>query len=154
MANRVTGIRAGAISVVRSASGVIAADSATLTDANISPTMCVDCQGLRSVLVGVEITAGTSPTMTIEALFRDADAPDGSRYKRLLHGPRDGETTGAAAALDTGALDGTSFRELLVFGWQSVFFRITAVANSASTTAWKILVVPGEVMPQRQLVQS
>jgi len=145
---RNTGLRSGEITVARSLAALIAIDSATLTDANIPLAQAIDCQGLDSILVGVEITAGTNPTMTIEALFRDENAADGFRWKRVLHGPREGETAAAAAALDTGALDGTSLRELLVYG-HMVFLRISAVANSTSTTAWKILVLPGRVRDRR-----
>ena len=130
---------------LRSIAGVIAADSATLTDANFPVASGVCCAGFDTILVGVEITAGTSPTATIEALFRDNDAPDGSRWKRLLLGARDGITAvGTPAAEDTGALaQNSDFVELRVYGAQLVFLRVKAVGSAGSTTNLKILAMPG-----------
>lgn len=147
--SRPTGVKQGLVTAARTKSAVIAADSATLTDANIPPALAIDCSGLNTIFVGVEITAGSSPTMTFEPLFYDPSAADGSRWKRISRGSRNGETAGAAAALDTGALDGTSFRELYVYGHSQVFLRCTAVANSGSTTAWTALVMAGEIRPDR-----
>ncbi len=134
-----------ALCVARSATALIAADSATLTDANIDPTKAIDCWGLDSIFVGVEITGGTNPGMTIEPLFRDPDAADGSRWRRLITGVPDGVTLAAAAIQSTGSIPADlSMIELRVFGWRSVFLRISAVANATSTTAWKILAMPGK----------
>lgn len=130
---------------------MIAADNTSLTDANIPPSQATDCTGYDTIFVGVEITAGTSPTMTLEALYRDAEAADGSRWKRMLLGARPGVTLGALATEDTGALDGTSFVELRTYGFKLVFIRIKAVANSTNTTAWKILGLPGRTRNFRQL---
>lgn len=142
----------GQTTIVRSASAVIAADSATLTDANIPPAQALDCSGYDTILVGVEITAGSSPTMTIEALFRDADAADGSRWARYLLGAAPGVTLASLAAETTGALaPNIQWVELRVFGHPLVFLRITAVANSGSTTAWKILARPGRVRGDRPI---
>lgn len=125
-------------------SGVIAADSATLTDANIAPASAIDCTGYDTVFVSCDITGGSSPTMTIEPLFRDPDAADGSRWRRLLVGSPEGVTAAAAAAQSTGALaPQANMVEIKVFGWPSVFFRVSAVANSGSTTASAVLVLPG-----------
>ncbi len=116
-----------------------------LTDANIDPTVALDCYGYDSIFVAVEITAGTSPTMTIEALLRAADAADGARWKRLMLGAKDGVTLAALANETTGALaPDINPVELRVYGSRAVFLRVTAVANSASTTAWKILARPGK----------
>jgi hypothetical protein len=81
--------------------------------------------------------------MTVEALFRDGEAPDGARWKRLLLGAPPGVTLAALANETTGSLTGGSFVELRVFGAKQVFLRISAVANATSTTAWKILGMPG-----------
>jgi hypothetical protein len=133
--------------VARSGTGVIAADSATLTDANIDPSLMLDCGGLDTIFVGAEITAGTNPTMTVEPLFRDAEAADGSRWFRLMTGALEGVTLASAANQNTGALaTNANFVELRVFG-QKVFFRVTAVANATSTNGWKILVMPGRLRP-------
>ncbi len=152
MARNSGSLRTGETTVARSATAVIAADSATLTDANIPAAQALDCSGFDTILVGVEITAGTSPTMTIEALFRDADAADGSRWGRLLLGAPPGVTATALANETTTALaPNANFVELRVFGHPSVFLRTTAVANATNTTAWKILVRPGRVRGDRVL---
>lgn len=119
----------------REGSTAIAADSATLTDANIPPAGALDCQGFETVWVRVEITGGSSPTMTLEALFRDDEAPDGSRWVRNR------DTSGV---LTTPALATGQASEIAVDGWPAVFLRVTAVANAGSTTGWKILVRPGK----------
>lgn len=143
---RNSGLYTGQVTVLRSATALIVADSGTLTDANIVPADAVNCAGLDTIFVGVEITAGSSPTMTIELLFRDAEAADGSRWKRLLLGARPGITVLSAVASETsGALDGASLVEMRCFGHALVYPRITAVANPTSTTAWKILGMAGQV---------
>ena len=147
---RKNGLITGEVTVLRSAEAVIAADSATLNDTNIPPAQAIDCTGQDTILVGVEITGGSSPTMTIEALFYDENAADGSRWKRVLLGARDGVTLASLAAEDSGALDGTSFVEMRVFGAKKVFLRVKAVTNAGSTTAWKILGMPGRVRNFRQ----
>lgn len=136
------------VGVVRDVTGAPAvADSGTLTDANISPTLAVNCRGFDTVFVGVELTGGTSPTATVEPLFRDAEAPDGSRWKRRLLGARPGVTLAAIAADNTGALGANSdFVELRVHGAEAVFFRISAVANNPTNI--KVLVAPGQVRPR------
>ena len=144
---RNTTLKDRGVIAARSATAAIAADSATLTDANIDPTLALDCSGLDSIFVGVEIAGGSSPTMTVEPLFRDAGAADGSRWIRLMTGALDGVTAASAANQNTGALSSNAnFAELRVFG-QKVFLRISAVANATSTTAWNILVMPGKARP-------
>jgi hypothetical protein len=147
---RKTALVTGEVATLRSASAALAADSATLTDANFPVAGAIDCSGFDSILVGVEITAGTNPTETIVALFRDAEAADGARWKRLLLGAAPGVTATALANETTGALTGTSFAELRVFGAKQVFLRIAAVANESSTTAWKILGMPGRTRDFRK----
>lgn len=138
-------LRPGVLAVARSASAVIAADNATLTDVNIPVAQAIDCSQFDTIFVGAEITAGTNPTITVEALIRDEDAPDGSRWKRLQLGARPGVTLAALANETTGALGSNSdLVELRVFGANQVFLRITAVANAGSTTAWKILAMGGQ----------
>lgn len=141
---RPTALSNGDVAAVRTIAGAIAADNSSLTDANISPDAAVNCQGFETILVGVEITAGSSPTATIEPLFYDANAADGSRWKRILLGAPPGVTLASLAAQDTGALDGTAFVEIRVYGCQKVFLRVKAVTNSGSTTALKILAMPGK----------
>lgn len=144
---RLTTFESGVVYVARSGTGAIAADNGTINDTNFPAALGVDCRQYDTVFVGVEITAGTSPTMTIEPLFRDStDAPDGSRWFRVKCGVTDGVTPAAAANLDTGALStNANFTELKVFGSRSVLFYVKAVTNATSTTAWKILVMPGKV---------
>lgn len=141
---RKNGLRAGfEPGIARAAAVLLTADSATLTDANIDPTLALNCAGFDTILVGAEIDGGVNPTLTVEPLFRDEEAPDGSRWKRLLVGARDGITPVASpAAEDTGALGANSdFAELRVFGAGKVFLRVKAVANAAGTTGWRVLVL-------------
>jgi hypothetical protein len=119
----------------REGSTAIAADNATLTDANFPPAGALDCQSFETVWAQVAIDGGSSPTMTLEALFRDEDAPDGSRWVRN----RD-----AAGVLTTPALAPGQAFEITVDGWSKVFLRVSAVTNAGSTTGWKILVRPGK----------
>jgi hypothetical protein len=145
MARPVRALNHAQWTTVRSATAVIAADSGTLTDANIDPTVALNCWGYDSIFVAVEIANGTSPTMTIEALFRDQDAADGSRWMRLMLGAKDGVTLAALANETTGALaPNANPVELRVFGFTQVFLRVTAVANATSTTSWSILAMPGK----------
>ena len=74
MARNTSGFFDGELAVLRAIPGVIAADSATLTDANFPVAAAISCDGLDTIFLGVEITAGTAPTATLELLFRDADA--------------------------------------------------------------------------------
>lgn len=136
----------GQFGIVRSAASIIVADSVTLTDANIPPAQGFSCVGMDTIFVACEVTGGSSPTMTIEPLFRDPDAADGNRWKRLLVGAPPGVTLAAAAAQSTGALPtDTQGYELRVYGWPLVFLRVSAVANTGSTTAWNILAIPGKL---------
>ena len=133
--------------MARSGASAIAADNSTLSDTNIDPTLGLDCFGYDTIFVGTEITGGSAPTMTIEPLFRDStDAADEKRWFRIKCGVTDGVTLAAAANQSTGALaSNADFTEIKVFGCRSVFLRVSAVANATSTTAWKILVMPGKV---------
>ena len=134
----------------RSATAIIAADNATLSDANyptaVDPTTGgpIDCTGWDTIIVKVNITAGTGPTMTLEALFRDGQAADQARWARRVNGS--GAITTPAIASDA------SEAELSVDGWPLVFLRISAVANATSTTAWKIFARPGRRSVPRPLV--
>lgn len=134
--------------VVRIVTGApVAADSATLNDTNFPTAFdatnggAFSCRNLDTLLIGVEFTAGTAPTATVEFLFRDAEAADGSRWKRLLLGSRPGVTLGALATEDTGALDGVSFVEMRCYGADLVYPRFKAVTGTP--TGIKILAMPG-----------
>ncbi len=130
---------------VRTISGVIAADSATLTDANFPVAEALDCRGFDTIWVGVEITGGVNPTCTIEALFRDEGGADGARWQRVLMGAPDGITPIAALAVPTTpAMTALQQCEIRVDGWKQVYLRRTAVTNSGSTTAMTILARPGK----------
>lgn len=122
------------VSQIRTLTGSPSADSATLTDANFSPTAsdttggALNAYGFQSVWLNVEFTGGTAPTVTIEMLFRDAGAADGSRWKRVA----------GAAAL---TLDGTGWQEVRVDG-ALVYPRLTTVTGAP--TAINLLARPGE----------
>lgn len=130
--------------------GEIAADSATLTDANILPALGLNCNGFQSILVRPVITAGTNPSLTVEALFRDPDAADGARWHRVLLGAPAGVTPiGAPAAYVTPTLQNGQAAELQVFGHHLVYLRVTSVTNKTSTTAGKLYVLGGVPLPYR-----
>lgn len=133
---------AGRMGYVRAAEGTLAADSSTLTDANIDPTLAVNCQGLDSIFLSLECDGATGVTVDVEPLFRDDDAADAERWKRIALGSRDGVTLAAAAnqKLTVGELAMVEFR---VFGWGKVYFRVDAV-SAASGTAWRLLAMPGK----------
>lgn len=161
MARRSGQLRTGETTVLRSIAGVIAADSATLSDANYPAvagvlTGGIDCSGFESVFIGVEVTVPGTSTMTIEALFFDPDGAVDQKLSRLMLGAEPGVTAGALASETTGALPGveSQYAEIRVFGHPQVFFRVTAVANSGSTTAAKILGRPGRVRGDRRLNKS
>jgi hypothetical protein len=100
----------------------VAADSATLTDANFSPTPdnvlggAFNCYGFSTVWLNAEFTGGTSPTVTLDMLFRDDGAANGSRWRRVsgLSGP---------------TLDGTGWQEVRVDG-SVVYPRLGTVTGS------------------------
>lgn len=148
MTARAGGISKGTITAARElAAGVIAIDNANLLDANVPPSAAIDCSRFDTIFVGVEIDGGSSPAITIEALFRDESAADGSRWKRMLLGAAPGVTPGALANEDSGALTGANMVELRVFGHKKVFLRVKTVANAGSTTGARILVLPGRPRP-------
>lgn len=140
---RPSGLSSLKLAAVRTKTGAIAADSSTLNDTNIDPTVALDCAAFQTIWVGVEIAGGSAPTATIEVLVRDEDAADGSRWKKLLVGSPDGVTAAAAASAKTPALDGTALYEVRVDG-RKVFLRIDAVTNSAGTTSITLLAMPGK----------
>ena len=97
----------------------VADDSATLTDANISPTVsaimggAIAFYGLDSLLMAVEFAGGAGPTAELDVLYRDEDAADGSRWKRA----------GTAIALSA------DFQEVQVFG-AKCFPRIQTITGN------------------------
>ncbi len=140
---RPNGLSGSQVAEVRTFTGVIVADNASLVDANYPLDQALTCRGYQTIWVGVEIAGGSAPTATLEILVRDEDALDGKRWKKLLVGSPDGVTAAAAASQKTPALDGTAFFEVRVEG-RVVFFRIDAVTNPGSTTGIKILAIPGK----------
>jgi len=141
---RPTGLSVDRLAAVRTISGEIAADSATLTDANIDPDDGINCLGFQTLWVGVEIAGGSGPTAALEVLVRDDAAADGARWKKLLVGAPDGVTLAAAASAKTPALNGTSLYEVRVEGRAKVFLRVDAVTNATGTTAMTILAMGGK----------
>jgi hypothetical protein len=102
------------VTELRSAAAAIAADNATLTDANIPPASAFSSQEFDSVLLSAEITGGASPSFTLELLLRDLEAPDGQRWKRLALAKRFGGDDSTPQTTVT--LDGTKFVEVLTYG--------------------------------------
>lgn len=121
------------VSQIRTLTGSPGAESATLTDANFSPTAsdatggALTGYGFSTVWLNCEFTGGTNPTVTVELLFRDAGAADGSRWKRV-------------AGVASITLDGTGWQEVRVDG-ALVYPRLTAV--SGAPTAVNLLARPG-----------
>lgn len=145
------GFKAGTFAVPRAKAVAIAAENATLSDANYPLTDALNCTGLDSIFVAVEITGGTSPTANFEPLFRDEDAPDGEKWKRFPIGARDGVTPIASpAAEDTGLLTpGATVAELRVFGCSAVMLRVKATGGTVNTTiGWCVLAAPGRARLQ------
>src|SRR4051812_4908652 len=86
---RPTCISARAVAAIRTKTGApVLDDSATLTDANfpVAPSSTLggayDCSTFDTILLAVELAGGSSPTCTVDLLFRDPGAADGSRWKR------------------------------------------------------------------------
>lgn len=132
--SRPVGLSLVAVAQVRTVTGSpVTSDSATLTDANYSPTPnnttggAVQCFGFSTVWFNVELVGGSSPTVTLDLLFRDDGAADGSRWKRV---------TGASLL----TLDGTGWVELRVDGFL-VYPRLSAVTGSP--TGVNLLAKPG-----------
>ena len=128
------------VSAVRAVTGApVAADSATLTDANIPPLInattggAIQCRGLATLWVGVELIGGTS--IVLDMLFRDEDAADGQRWHRLL--------VGASPAIYRPTLDGTGFVEVTVNG-SLVFPRIHTVTGVVTSAI--LLARPGAAL--------
>jgi hypothetical protein len=131
------------VRIVATQSGSIAADSATLTDANYPPAAdatnggTVSCRGLRTIWLGAARADGTAlaggTSIEVEALVRDSEAADGQRWKRML------DSSGSPI---TFVLDGTGFLELPVYG-RLVFVRVSNVTGSI-TQAVHLLAFPGE----------
>lgn len=119
----------------------VTADSSTLTDANFPPAAdatnggTIDCRGLATIWIGVEFVGGSSPTIKLDPLIRDADAADGSRWKRLMPGD--------TPALVQPTLDGTGFVEIRCDGG-FLYPRIDTVSNSPTTI--RILARPGAAL--------
>lgn len=152
MARKTGCIRTGETTELRAIAGAIAADSATLSDANFPIANAINCEGYESIFVGLEIAVPGTATMTIEALFGDPDAATDLKWSRTLLGAEPGVTVGALAGETTGALlSGSQFAELRVFGHRYVFLRVTAVTNAGGTTSSKILGRPGRVRGDRRL---
>ncbi len=161
MTRKAGSLRTGETTVARSIAGLIAVDNTTLSDANYPSvagvlTGAIDCTGYDSIFVGTEVAVPGTSTMTIEALFFDPDGATDQKLSRLMLGAEPGVTVGALASETTGALPGveSQYAELRVFGHPQVFLRVTAVANTTSTTSCKILVRPGRVRGDRALLKA
>lgn len=138
--SRPVGLSLNAVSAARAVTGApVAADSGTLTDANFSPTPdnttggAINAFGFATVLLNIETAGGSSPTAAIDLLFRDGDAADGSRWKRIA---------GAVKPV----LDGAGWVEVQTYG-RLVYPRIDAVVGSPTSVT--ILAMPGQRLPGR-----
>jgi hypothetical protein len=114
MARKTGALFTGETIIARSATGgVIAIDSATLSDANYPAvdgkvTGGIDCSGYDTIFVGVEVTVPGTSTMTLEPLFYDPDGAVDAKLSRLLLGAAPGVTLAALASEATPALPGTN----------------------------------------------
>ena len=121
---------------IKADGGGVSADSATLTDANFPATAdatnggAIAFDGVESIIVAVVLTAGTAPTATLELLWRDEDAADGSRWKRK-------ESPLALTA---------AFQEVYVFG-SKIYPRLSAVTGSP--TQVELVIKPGRFVMGR-----
>ncbi len=130
--------------IVRTKVGVIAADSATLTDANIAPAVALNCKGFDSILVRPVITGGVSPSVVIEPLFYDANAADGARWQRVILSPTPGMVPAGTDAIPTTcALGNGQVEEISTHGFAKVYLRVVSVNNPGSTTNLVLLAYPG-----------
>jgi uncharacterized Zn-finger protein len=80
-------------------------------------------------------------------MFYDAEAADGSRWKRLAVGAAPGVVATVAAAQSVTLTHGATMAELQVFGHPKVFLRVSTVANSPATTGYTVVAMPGRVRP-------
>lgn len=121
-------------------------------DASYPLSAAVDCTGWETVLVGIEIDAGTNPTAVLEMLWRDDDATtDGQRWKQLLQGALEGVTLAAQAAQVTSALTtGGPPQEMRVLGNPFIFPRFKTLGGTGTPTALRILMLPGYPMRGRR----
>jgi hypothetical protein len=121
---------------VRNIPGAIAADSVVLNDETLSPGNAIDCTGLESIWIMVNVTVPGTATMVLEALYRDNVAADGLRWVR---------NSTAAGLIKTPALASQVAFELVVDGSNEVFLRVDSVANAGGTTNATILARPGKI---------
>lgn len=134
----------------------VAADSATLTDANFSPTTsattggAIYARGYATIWVGAEFTAAGAASVDLDMLIRDSSAADGARWKRLLLGAPSGITAIAAPVAYQPTIDGSGFKEVRVDG-RLVFPRIVNVVGAP--TVVRLLAFPGVPMAGVRLFQ-
>jgi uncharacterized Zn-finger protein len=131
----------------RVVAGTIAADAATLTDAFIAPTLAISCQQYDTIFVTAEIAGGTAPSVTVEPLFYDKEAADGSRWKRLMVGALPGVPSTVASVQSAVLVNNATMVEMQTFGHPKVFLRVSAVANAPATTGYTVVAMPGRVRP-------
>ena len=136
---RPTSISARAVAAIRAVTGApVASDNASLVDANfpVAPSSTLggafDCATFDTILIGVELAGGTSPTCTLDLLFRDPGAADGERWKR------EASTAGGTPIVYAFGTT-THFVEVAVGGWL-IYPRFTVTGNPTSV---KILARPG-----------
>lgn len=126
---------------IRTINAAPAADPAPpFTDLNYPVSRIQSASRFESIFIGYEID-GAAPGILLEfsLLFRDEDAPDGSRWVQALVGEVRGVADlGAAQVQQTPALAPGQFAELFTFGWD-FYPRIVSVANVGAASALRIL---------------
>ncbi len=137
--SRPTALSPTQVAAIRTKTGApVADDDAGLIDANYpvlaSATLggAYDCYGFETLWFGVELAGGSSPTCTVDLLFRDPGAADGSRWKR--NAPTVG---GSPITLAFGT--STNFAEITVNGWL-IYPRLTVTGSPTSVI---VLARPG-----------
>ncbi len=134
-----------AVSALRIVTGApVASDSATLSEVNfpiaVSATLGgpIDCYGLDTFFLGVEMAGDVAATCTLDLLVRDPGAASGARWKRLA--PNAG---GSPLVLAFGAAN-TNLVEVDCFGW----FIYPRIVVTGSPTTVTILGFPGRQQPR------
>lgn len=102
---------------------------------NASPGGMVKGRGFKTVWLGLQCADGTAPTAVVSPRVRDADAPDGSRWKDL---------TVSGSAQSVTLTNNGPFIEVRI---DSRDFMPVVTDLTGTPTSATILMFPGEPMP-------